>query len=161
MQLFKSLFHVTLYVNDIKKSIDFYEKMGFKVIFAMSEHEGEEAWNYYVKVAKGQYLELQPTNSTNPHPHPKKSTYYRDQTVWHFALETDDIDTMISTLIERGIELYMDPGKSAKVEKPEDVFLGQDGCRICWVLDPDGTPIELMDQTGETLQKKFDPESYM
>lgn len=160
MALFKSLFHVTLYVNDINKSIEFYRKLGFEPIFSITEHEGEEPWNYYIKIARGQYLELQPTNSPNPHPHPEKSVYHDNQTVWHFALETDDIDSMISTLISRGIELYLDPGKSSRVEKPGDVFLGQDGCRICWVIDPDGTPIELMEQTGETLQKKYDPESY-
>ena len=160
MPLFKSLFHVTLFVNDINATLEFYEKMGFKTIFQIPEDKSEPGWNYYMKIADGQYLEIQPTNSTNPHPHPKKSQYYENQTVWHFALETDDIDNMIKTLLERGIVLYLDPEKSRLVTKPEDVFIGQDGCRICWVIDPDGTPIELMEQTGLTLQKKYDPESY-
>ena len=160
MELFKSMFYVTMFANEIHATLDFYEKLGFKLIFSMSEHEGEEPWNYYMKIANGQYLEIQPTNSTNPHPHPKKSQYYENQTVWHFALETPDIDNMIKTLLERGITLYLDPEKSRLVKGPEDVFIGGDGCRICWVIDPDGTPIELMEQTGETLQKKYDPESY-
>lgn len=161
MKLFKSLFHVTLFVNDIKKTIDFYEKLGFEVIFGISEKEGDEPWNYYMKIANGQYLELQPVNAPNPFPHPEKATYYKNQTAWHYALETDDMDLMISTLLERGIPLYFGPDpRSGEVKAPGDVFMAQDGCRVCWTIDPDGTPIELMEQTGETLQKKNDPESY-
>lgn len=160
MKLFKSLFHVTLYVNDIQKTIDFYEKLGFDVVFGISEHEGEEPWNYYMKIAKGQYLELQPVHAPNPHPHPDEARYYGSQTVWHFALETEDMDQMIRTLLEREVPLYFGPDGAQAVRSPEDVFLAQDGCRVCWTIDPDGTPIELMEQTGQTLQKKHDPESY-
>ena len=32
MELFKSLFHVTIYSNDIDKTIEFYEKLGFRII---------------------------------------------------------------------------------------------------------------------------------
>lgn len=160
MKLFKSLFHVTLRVNDIEKTMDFYEKLGFEKIFTMS-NEGKD-WNYYLKIGQCQYLELQPVASTNPNPHPDKTQYYWDQTVWHYALETPDMDNMVTTLLERGIPLYHDPVGINKVTKPSDVGLGPDGCRICWTIDPDGTPIELMDQSaGETLQKKYDPESYL
>ena len=131
MELFKSLFHVTIYSNDIDKTIEFYEKLGFRLIFSIGE-EGAVPWNYYMKIANGQYL----------------------------ALETPDIENMISTLISRGIELYDTADKNRKVNAPDEYLRGPDGCKICWVFDPDGTPIELMEQSQSSLQHIYDPESY-
>ena len=159
MSLFKSLFHVTLYTNDIEKTLSFYEKLGICPIFALGE-EGQKPWNYYLKVAKGQYLEVQPVHADNPHPIPKDVRYYPDQTVWHFALETDDIETMITELLDKGIELYFDGDKIKRVCGPDEYMRGPDGCKICWVFDPDGTPIELMEQSENSMQHQFDPESY-
>ena len=159
MELFKSLFHVTIYSNDIDKTIEFYEKLGFRLIFSIGE-EGAVPWNYYMKIANGQYLEIQPCKGDNPHPHPDTTEYHFNQTVWHFALETPDIENMINTLISRGIELYDTADKNRKVNALDEYLRGPDGCKICWVFDPDGTPIELMEQSQSSLQHIYDPESY-
>ena len=90
MSYFTTLFHVTIYSNDIEKTLRFYEKLGIKQIFHLGE-EGQVPWNYYLKIAKGQYIEVQPVKGDNPHPIPERAVYYPDQTIWHFALETPDI----------------------------------------------------------------------
>ena len=160
MGLFRSLFHVTIYSNDIEKTLQFYEKLGIKKIFEIGE-EGQIPWNYYLKIANGQYLEVQPVNGDNPHPIPERTVYHSDQTVWHFALETEDIENTITELINRGLELYYDGDRSRRVNGPDEYMRGPDGCKICWVFDPDGTPIELMEQSKDSMQHLFDPESYL
>ena len=159
MNLFKSLFHVTIYSNDIEKTLNFYEKLGFKLIFKIAE-EGKIPWNYYMKIADGQYLEIQPIKGDNPHPIPSQAKYYANQTVWHFALETPDIEMMITELLKQGLDLYYDADKSKRVTAPDEYLRGDDGCKICWVFDPDGTPIELMEQSENSMQHQYDPESY-
>lgn len=152
--MWKSLFHVCLFVNDIKKSVDYYEKIGLEVLFDMGNGDGGESWNYYVRIAKGQYLELQPVNSPNPHPHPSKVHYYDDQAIWHFSLETDNIAQTVNHLLENGIKVWQGPDKdSAPVHSAEDVVHGADGCLIVWIIDPDGNPIEVMEQTDQSLQR--------
>lgn len=160
MSLFHSLFHVTIYSNDIEKTLLFYEKLGIKPIFKIAE-EGQIPWNYYLKIANGQYLEVQPVKGDNPHPIPSSTKYHSDQTIWHFALETKDIEAMITELISRGLELFYDGDKSRRVTGPQEYMLGPDGCKICWVFDPDGTPIELMEQSENSMQHLYDPESYL
>lgn len=159
MKLFKSLFHVTIYSNDIDRTVAFYEKLGLTVVFKIGD-EGKKPWNYYMKIAPGQYLEIQPVKGDNPHPHPEETKYYFDQSIWHFSFETPDIANMIEVLLERGIELYYDADKSKRVTTPDGFLAGPDGCKIVWVFDPDGTPIELMEQTETSYQHIYDPESY-
>lgn len=157
MSLFKGIFHVSLFVNDLDASVDFYKKMGCKVAAEIGNNDGGEPWDYYLKVCDGQYIELQPLNSPNPHPHPKKSKYYDDQSMWHFSFETDNMVDMIKVLRDNGITIYENPDEGAKeVTCMDDVPLCPDGCFACWVKDPDGNPIELMEQTKHSLQNQAD-----
>ena len=159
MKPYNSLFHVTIYSNDIDKTIEFYEKLGLKLIFKLGD-EGKVPWNYYMKVARGQYIEIQPVKGDNPHPIPEKAVYYPNQSIWHFSFETPDIRELIEDLLAKGIELYFDGDKSSRVTDPDGYMTGGDGCKIVWVFDPDGTPIELMEQSETTYQHIYDPESY-
>lgn len=157
MSVFKNLFHVCIFCNDIEASIKFYEGLGCKVAFDLTEGNAKTPWNYYLKLCEGQYIELQPCKAENPHPHPKESRYYNDQTVWHFALETENMQGMIETLQKNGITIFENPDPGAKeVKTIEDVVLSPDRCFVCWVIDPDGNPIELMEQTGHSLQRLAD-----
>lgn len=155
--LFKNLFHVSLFVNDLEASVDFYKKMGCQVAAEIGNGDGTAPWDFYMKLCDGQYIELQPVKSTNPHPHPEKAVYHDDQTVWHFSFETDNMVEMIDTLLERGITIYKNPDPGApEVHSIQDVTICEDGCWACWVKDPDGNPIELMEQSRHSLQRQFD-----
>jgi len=158
MKLFKNLFHVTMFVNNIDKSLDYYNKLGFETLFEMSENPGDKAWNYYLRVAHGQYLELQTIEGAapNPHPAPVSVKKYTDQSLWHFALETDNLKETIKGLIEVGIEVWSDPEKTKRVITIADAIHSPDGCLVSWLVDPDGNFIEIMEQVGETLQRKND-----
>lgn len=157
MSAFKNLFHVCMFCNDIEKSLAFYQGLGCELAFNMAAKKGEEAWNYYLKICEGQYIELQPCKAPNPHPHPEESRYFENQTIWHFSLETDNMVEMIDALRKNGIAIYASPDEGAKeVFSIEDTILSPDGCFVCWVVDPDGTPIELMEQSRHSLQRLAD-----
>lgn len=157
MGVFTKLFHVCLFCNDIEKSLEFYKGMGCVEAFDLVAEEGREPWNYYLKLCEGQYIELQPCKAYNPHPHPDETKYYENQTVWHLAFETDDMVEMIDTLHKNGITIYQFPDPGAKeVNTIDDAILSPDGCFVCWVKDPDGTPIELMEQAGHSMQHRAD-----
>lgn len=158
MGVFKSLFHISIFCNDIEKSLEFYKGMGCEVAFFLVEDgEGKKPWDYYLKLCDGQYIELQPCKGDNPHPHPEESSYYENQTMWHFALETDNMTEMIETLRKNNIVIYAFPEPGSKeVKTINDVILSPDGCFVCWVKDPDGNPIELMEQTKHSRQRLAD-----
>jgi len=158
MKLFKNLFHVTMFVNDINRSLEFYNKLGFETLFDVRLNPDAKPWNYYLRIAHEQYLELQTVEGAapNPHPAPSKARRYPDQGLWHFALQTEDIEATIKTLTEKGITVWKDPEKSGIVTDISGVHRGEDGCLIVWLFDPDDNPIEVMEQVGQTLQRKTD-----
>ncbi len=155
MGLIKSLFHVCIFCNDIKASLDFYQKIGCKIAFdQVDQSKGDvNPWNYYLELCEGQFLELQPCKANNPHPHPDECFYYVNQTIWHFSLETENMAELLETLKKGKITVWQFPDPGAKeVKEIGDVILGSDGCFTCWIFDPDGTPIELMEQTKYSKQ---------
>ena len=162
MSNFKGLFHVSLHVNSARESIEFYQKVGLEYMFELREGgEGAEPWVIYMKIAHGQYLELQPVHARTPEGIPDNEGtvhYDKNQTAWHFALETEDIGVLIRSLAEQGIEVFTGPDRTKRVTGLEDAIWGGDGCRIAWIVDPDGTPIELLEQVGQTMQRKYDTE---
>jgi lactoylglutathione lyase len=158
MKIFKNIFHISLFCNDVQKTLDYYQKLGFEVLFGIHEGDNPEPWDIYLKVAHDQYLELQPVHSNNPHPHPDQAVYHDNQTVWHFSFQTESMVEMIRELKKNGIDIWLNPEKTKRVESIDDVFLSQDGCLVAWLVDPDGTPIEVMEQVGLTMQRQHDPE---
>lgn len=155
MGVFKSLFHVSLYVNDIDASLEFYKKLGLKEAFNI-QNEGQ-GWDYYLKIADGQYVELHAVKRPMPFWHPKESVHYMDQSIWHFSFETDNMVEMIAKLRSEGITITQHPAPdSPEVFTIDDVPLAPDGCWACWIKDPDGNPIELMEQSRHSLQRLAD-----
>jgi len=158
VKLFKNLFHVTLFANDIRRSLDFYNKLGFETLFDVRMSPKDEPWNYYLRIAHEQYLEIQTVAGAAPSPHPAPSRVRKcpDQSLWHFALQTENIDLTIKKLIENSITVWKDPERTGIVKDMSDVFHAEDGCLIVWLIDPDGNPIEVMEQVGQTLQRETD-----
>lgn len=157
-KLFNGLYHVSFFVNDINKSLEFYRACGFDILFELRVTPDEEPWNIFVSVAKNQTIELQPVKANHPFPAPETPKYYEDGTFFHIALLTDDLDDTIKELKKRGVVSYSNPMKDAVVNGIEDAFASSDGCMVAWIVDPDGNPIEIMEQTEKSLQAKYDLE---
>ena len=128
--------HTCIRVRDIDSSTEFYRRLGF-------EHRGrlnfESAYNVYMGLPRGgDVLELT-VNVGRDHAYDLGEGYN------HMALVVDDLDGLLAELAEAGIE----------PEKPPYGVGGTDSrdeYRICFVSDPDGYRIELIDGAFPTPQ---------
>jgi lactoylglutathione lyase len=125
--------HTCIRVRDIEQSLQFYSHLGF-------EHRGrlnfESAYNVYLGLpGGGDVLELT-VNVGRDEPYDLGDGYN------HMALVVDDLDRLLDRLAQNGIE----PEKSPYAPG------GRDEYRICFVADPDGYRIELIDGAFPTPQ---------
>jgi lactoylglutathione lyase len=125
--------HTCIRVRDIDAATEFYGRLGF-------EHRGqlnfESAYNVYMGLpGDGDVLELT-VNVGREEPYDLGEGYN------HMALVVDDLDGLLAGLAEAGIE----------PEKPPYAPGGRDEYRICFVADPDGYRIELIDHAFPTPQ---------
>jgi len=135
MALFKNLGHLALRVNDLDKSLAFYEKVGFREMTRLLNDKGE-AWIVYLRITDDQYLELFPNGVTKP------NTARDAIGIFHICLTVENIDETFAALAKVGIEPSQ-PRKSTR---------GIDGNRGGWIEDPDGTQIEVMEMAPNCIQ---------
>ena len=125
--------HTCIRVLDVDRSIAFYGRLGF-------EHRGrlnfESAYNVYLGLpGDGDVLELT-VNVGRTEPYDLGDGYN------HMALVIDDLDALLASLAEHGIE----------PEKAPYAPGGREEFRICFVTDPDGYRLELIDGAFPTPQ---------
>ena len=124
------LIHTCYRIGDIDRSVKFYEALGFQ------EHGRvpirDEAINVFMGLpGDGARLELT-WNKDQQEPYEIGTGY------GHIALTVDDLDGTLERLADKGIE----------PEKPP-YRVREGGSRICFVRDPDGYRIELIDASGK------------
>jgi lactoylglutathione lyase len=136
MQAFNSLGHVAFRVNDLQKSLEFYEKLGFPEFLRLTEEDGRP-WIAYLKITDELYLELFPGGDGGTAVGPEHTG------VHHLCLTTDDIEVTATHLAEVGVPLTspLDPSRR-----------GVDGNRGMWIIDPDGNRIEIMEMAANCVQ---------
>ena len=120
--MFKRIDHVAIHVNDLGRSIEFYEKhFGFKHYFQHTATGGLQI--AYLKLGDT-VLEL---------------THKSDGAIsgFHFCLETDKFDQTVEALQKSGVELLRAPHATAAREAREE------GWRRVVFAGPDGEQIEL------------------
>jgi lactoylglutathione lyase len=119
--------HTCVRVVDIDASIRFYEALGFE---KRGKLQFKTAYNIYMGLpGDGDTLELT-VNEGRQEPYDLGEGYN------HIAITVDDIHATVSQLAEQGIEPERPPYPPG--DRPE---LGP----ICFVQDPDGYRIELID----------------
>ena len=130
------LVHTCMRVRDIDASLKFYEALGFE---RRGKLDFGSAYNVYLGLpGDGDTLELT-VNVGQDEPYDLGSGY------GHIALTVDDLDGMLQRLAEQGIE----------PEKPPYHPGGREEYTICFVADPDGYRIELID--GGEFRTPQDP----
>ena len=119
--------HTCYRIGDIDRSVAFYEKLGFEESGRMPI--GEEAINVFMNLpGEDPVLELTYNHGVTEYEH---GTGYN-----HIALLVDDLDATLERLAAEGIE----------PEKPPYRPGGRtEGPLICFVRDPDGYRVELID----------------
>jgi lactoylglutathione lyase len=123
------LIHTCYRIFEIDRSVSFYEKLGFEELARMPIRD--EAINVFMGLpGDGARLEL--TWNRDRHEPYELGTGYN-----HIALTVDDLDQALGNLKQDGIE----------PEKPP-YTVREGGNRICFVRDPDGYRIELIERTA-------------
>ena len=122
-----ALVHTCVRVRDVDASIRFYRALGFE---ERGRLNFESAYNVYMGLpGDGDRLEL--TVNVG-----REETYDLGDGYNHIALTVDDLDGVLAKLAEHGIE----------PEKPPFAPGGREEVgRICFVTDPDGYRVELID----------------
>ena len=125
-----ALIHTCYRIGEIDRSVRFYEALGFSEIGRMRVHD--EATNVFMGLpGDGARLELTHNDGVDSY---ELGTGYN-----HIAITAEDLDGTLARLAEQGIE----------PEKPP-YTVREGGSRICFVRDPDGYRIELIETDPAT-----------
>jgi lactoylglutathione lyase len=123
-----ALIHTCYRITDIDRSVAFYEALGFREVGRLPI--GDEAVNVFMnQPGDGDMPRLELTYNFGVDSYELGSAY------GHIAITAGDLDATLAALSELGI----DP------EKPP-YSVREHGPRLCFVKDPDGYRIELVEQ---------------
>jgi lactoylglutathione lyase len=124
--------HVAIKVKDIDASLDFYvNRLGFEELMRLDK-DGR-LWLVYLRITDEQFLEIFP-DGTGAYAIPESVGYN------HMCLSVPDIEKAVDELTAAGIAFL------------RQKKLGVDGNWQCWIEDPDGHPIEVMQMMPESMQ---------
>ena len=120
------LIHTCYRIGNIDRSVAFYETLGFEELRRMDIRD--EAVNVLMGLpGDGARLELTYNHGVD--------SYELGSGYNHIAVSADDLDATLEELAKKGIE----------PEKPP-YHVREGGNRICFVRDPDGYRIELIER---------------
>ena len=128
-----SFLHTMVRITDPETSRRFYEALGFEFSRDMDiVRNGEvEATNYFFSLGDDDsVLELTYNHDGR--------TYELGTAYGHIALAVDDLDASLAELAGQGIQPEREPYR-----------VREGGSRICFVQDPDGYRVELIDRSGK------------
>ena len=124
-----SLIHTCYRITDIDRSVAFYNALGFKEIGRIPIRD--EAINVFMGLPDdGPEPRLELTYNIG-----RDEPYEIGTGYGHIAITTPDLDSTLSQLGEQGIE----------PERPP-YSVREGGSRLCFVRDPDGYRIELIER---------------
>jgi lactoylglutathione lyase len=123
------LLHTCYRITDIDRSVAFYEALGFEDRRRMPIRD--EAINVFMGLP-GDADRLELTYNFGVDSYDVGTGY------GHIAVSVDDIDEALGRIKEQDIEPEREPYR-----------VREGGSRICFVRDPDGYRIELIDRSGK------------
>jgi lactoylglutathione lyase len=125
--------HTMVRITDPERSRSFYEALGFRFEREMDIVRGgeKEATNYFFGIGdQDAVLELTFNHDGR--------TYDLGNGYGHIALAVDDLEQSLGALKGQGIEPEREPYR-----------VREGGSLLCFVRDPDGYRIELIDRSGK------------
>jgi len=121
-----NLIHTCYRITDVDRSVEFYKALGFEEVGRIPIRD--EAMNIFMGLpGDGDRLELTHNFGVD--------SYEIGTGYGHVALTVDDLDETLSRLAAQGIE----------PERPP-YTIREGGNRLCFVQDPDGYRIELIER---------------
>ncbi|HEY8866612.1 MAG TPA: VOC family protein [Solirubrobacteraceae bacterium] len=122
-----ALIHTCYRITDVDRSVDFYKALGFEEVGRIPIRD--EAINVFMNIpGDGDMPRLELTHNFGV------DSYELGTAYGHIAITTSDLDARLAELAEQGIE----------PEKPP-YSVREGGSRLCFVRDPDGYRIELIE----------------
>lgn len=143
-----SLIHTCYRITDIDRSVGFYNALGFKEIGRIPIHRKDRSAADQARPDAEPAADLEAINvfmglpDDGPEPRLELTynfgvdTYDLGTGYNHIAITTPDLDGTLQQLSEQGIE----------PEKPP-YTIREGGNRLCFVRDPDGYRVELIERT--------------
>ena len=127
--MIKRLAHVCLGAKDLAASRTFYvQQLGLEVAFEF--FRGGQPIGFYLRAGEGAFIEVFADEAAADAERPR---------IKHFCLEVEDLDGLIATLSERGVDITQKQ-------------LGGDNAWQAWITDPSGIRIELMQYRPDSAQ---------
>jgi lactoylglutathione lyase len=126
-----SLIHTCYRITDIDRSVAFYEALGFREVRRMPIRD--EAINVFMNLPEdGDEPRLELTFNVG-----RTEPYEIGTGYGHIAITTGDLDGRLAALAEQGIDPERPPYR-----------IREGGNRLCFVRDPDGYRIEIIERAG-------------
>jgi len=123
--------HIEIVVRDVKKYVEFYEKLGFKLL-TWTDHHGVSA-------------ELQLPGPNQPIIEIHEVLAEENPGINHIAFRCDDVEKTYSELLDKGIDFYKEPHK-----------VRHTGRTNVLLRDPDGWRLQITDQTRREPDREID-----
>ena len=125
--MFKGLMHVAFWVKDMDRMLAFYtDILGLEKIFEMDNVDGTPG-TVYLRTPDHRYIEFFHGGTERPHASGGHTAGYS-----HLCFEVDDVVSVAAELESKGVTVRVKArhGRAGNIQ--------------CWVDDPDGNPIEIM-----------------
>jgi len=125
-----ALLHTCYRITDIDRSVAFYRALGFEEV--RRARIGESATNVFLnQPGDGESPRLELTHNDGVESYEIGTAY------GHIAISATDLDATLAQLAQSGI-----------VPEREPYRVGEHGTRICFVRDPDGYRVELIERSA-------------
>jgi lactoylglutathione lyase len=124
--------HTAFRCHDLEKSLAFYALLGINESFRLHRVDGS-LMLVYLHVGGDRFLELFPGG---PAPDEPKGSFF------HLCLISDDLEADVEHLRANGVEIW------------RETKMGKDGNLQAWVKDPDQNPIEFMQLSEDSPQRR-------
>ncbi len=141
----KRLAHLCFKTDQVDKMVPFYrDLLGLPVKFTMTNKDGA-VFGYYFACGETSFIEIFDQRGAvrqwGGEVMPLKNAAAGGTLYQHFCLEVKGLEAERAELLARGVAVG-------------EISVGMDGSKQCWIKDPDGNDIELMEYTGDSLQLK-------
>jgi lactoylglutathione lyase len=139
--MIQRLAHLCFKTDRLDRMIHFYrDQLGLRIKFTLNDAEGS-AFGYYFACGGRTFVELfdQKGAARQWGGGVVALTTPPDATYQHFCLEVKNLAAFRRRLVARRLAVTA-------------ITTGMDGSRQCWLKDPDGNSIELMEYTPQSLQ---------
>lgn len=137
--MIKQLAHLNFFSNQAARLLDFYVgQLGLKVKFTLDHNDGTP-FGWYLDCGNSTFIEIFDQQGAAKQwqfaaEELKKGNQYR-----HFCLEVTGLEDYRQGLVARGVAVT-------------PITVGMDNSKQCWIKDPDGNDIELMEYTPTSFQ---------